>query len=131
MSVVKLSEQLYEVRWREDGRQKTQRIHGSYDLARKILRKKLLMRDENRHLDVKKEINYRMSELIDRYWTHYARRLPQIARRASLRESDPNWVGCSYERLTALPFNAGTRTSRGFAVLLKIRQCGTSTSCTT
>ena len=71
MSVVKLSEGLYEVRWREDGRQKTKRIRGTYDLARKVLRKKLSMRDENRHLDVKKEINYRMSELIDRYWTHY------------------------------------------------------------
>lgn len=39
MSVVKLSEGLYEVRWREEGRQKTKRIHGGYDLARKVLRK--------------------------------------------------------------------------------------------
>ena len=58
MSVVKLREGLYEVRWREEGRQKTKRIHGGYDLARKVLRKKLSTRDENRHLDVKKEINW-------------------------------------------------------------------------
>jgi hypothetical protein len=69
MSVVKLREGLYEVRWREEGRQKTKRIHGGYDLARKVLRKKLSTRDENRHLDVKKEINCQMTELIDRYWT--------------------------------------------------------------
>ena len=29
------------------------------------------IRDENRHLDVKKEINFRMSDLIDRYWEQY------------------------------------------------------------
>jgi len=29
------------------------------------------VRDENRHLDVKREANFRMSTLIDRYWEHY------------------------------------------------------------
>ena len=28
------------------------------------------VRDENRHLDVKREIDFRMSALIDRYWEH-------------------------------------------------------------
>jgi hypothetical protein len=86
MFVVKLSEGLYEVRWREEGRQKTKRIHGGYDLACKVLRKKLSTRDENRHLDVKKEINYRMSELIDRYWTHYGSKKASADREKSIVE---------------------------------------------
>lgn len=28
-------------------------------------------RDENRHLDIKREVNFRMTALIDRYWTEY------------------------------------------------------------
>jgi hypothetical protein len=37
-----------------------------FELAKKIERKKMSARDENRHLDVKREINFRMSALIDR-----------------------------------------------------------------
>src|ERR1700677_274931 len=73
MSVHKKTEGLYEVRWREGGRQKSVRIHG-FDVAKKVQHKKLTIRDENRHLDIKKEINYKMSDLIDRYWTHYGSR---------------------------------------------------------
>src|SRR5271155_4180694 len=62
---------IFEVRWREGGRNKAQRVHGSYELAKKIERKKMSARDENRHLDVKREVNFRMSALIDRYWDHY------------------------------------------------------------
>ena len=98
MSVVKLSEQLYEVRWREDGRQKTKRIRGSYDLARKVLRKKLSTRDENRHLDVKKEINYRMSELIDRYWTHYGSKKASADREKSIVEGIRSEMGRKFVR---------------------------------
>jgi integrase len=29
------------------------------------------LRDENRHLDIKREVNFRMSALIDRYWQEY------------------------------------------------------------
>ena len=36
------------------------------ELAKKIERKKMSTRDENRHLDVKREVNFRMSALIDR-----------------------------------------------------------------
>ena len=43
-------------------------MHGSHELAKKIERKKMSARDENRHLDVKREVNFRMSALIDRYW---------------------------------------------------------------
>ena len=42
-----------------------------YELAKKILRKKMSTRDENRHLDVKRDVNFRMTKLIDRYWEHY------------------------------------------------------------
>ncbi len=98
MSVVKLSEGLYEVRWREEGRQKTKRIHGGYELARKVLRKKLSTRDENRHLDVKKEINYRMSELIDRYWTHYGSRKTSADREKSIVEGIRSELGRMFVR---------------------------------
>src|SRR6476646_10256485 len=70
MSIHKKSEKLFEVRWREGGRNKSLRVHGAYELARKIERKKMSVRDENRHLDVKREVNFRMSALIDRYGTH-------------------------------------------------------------
>jgi hypothetical protein len=78
------------------------RVRGSAELARKIERKKMSARDENRHLDVKREINYRMSALIDRYLTHYGnKKLSADRERAFWRVSDPNWVGASYARLTA------------------------------
>ena len=67
MSIHKLSDGVFEVRWREGGRNKSQAVHGSFELAKKIERKKLSLRDENRHLDIKREVNYRMSDLIDRY----------------------------------------------------------------
>src|SRR5882762_2238168 len=71
MSIKKKSEGVFDVRWWESGRNKSVRVHGTYELARKIERKKMSVRDENRHLDVKREVNLRMSALIDRYWTHY------------------------------------------------------------
>jgi hypothetical protein len=46
-------------------------VHGSYELAKKIQRKKMSARDENRHLDVKREVNFRMTTLIDRYRDEY------------------------------------------------------------
>ena len=52
-----------------------------YELARKIERKKMSVRDENRHLDIKREVNFRMSALIDRYWTHYG-----VKKRSASRE---------------------------------------------
>jgi hypothetical protein len=45
---------VFEVRWREGGRNKSLRVHGAHELARKIERKKMSVRDENRHLDVKR-----------------------------------------------------------------------------
>ncbi len=55
-----------------------------YELARKIERKKMSVRDENRHLDVKREVNFRMSALIDRYWTHYGMKKRSASREKSV-----------------------------------------------
>ena len=60
------------------------RVHGSFELARKIERKKLSARDENRHLDVKREVNLRMLALIDRYWTHYGMKKRSADREKSI-----------------------------------------------
>jgi integrase len=46
-------------------------VHGPHELAKRIERKKLSARDENRHLDIKREVNFRMTALIDRYWEEY------------------------------------------------------------
>jgi hypothetical protein len=99
MSIHKIDDGVFRVRWREGGRNKSVRVRGSFELAKKIERKKMSLRDENRHLDVKKEINYRMSELsIITGSTTEAGKLLQIARRASWRGFDSNWVENSCER---------------------------------
>jgi integrase len=115
VSIHRKSDGVFEVRWREGGRNKSQRVHGSYELARKIERKKMSVRDENRHLDVKKEVNFRMSALIDRYWTHYGAKKRSASREKSVldgvrsdlgrlfvREVDGDSVGSWYENLTAV-----------------------------
>jgi site-specific recombinase XerD len=115
MSIHKKSEGVFEVRWREGGRQKSLRVHGSHELARKIERKKMSIRDENRHLDVKREINLRMSFLIDRYWKQYGLKKRSADREKSIlegirselgktfvREVDGNAVSRWYENLTAV-----------------------------
>ncbi len=56
------------------------------------------MRDENRHLDVKKEINYRMSELIDRYWTHYGSKKASADREKSIVEGIRSELGRMFVR---------------------------------
>jgi integrase len=122
MSIHKKGDGLFEVRWREGGRNRSQRVHGSYALAEKIERKKMSLRDENRHLDVKHEINYRMSALLDRYWTEYGSKKRSADRehsiiegiRASLgklfvREVDGVAVGKWYASLTGeRKLSAGT-----------------------
>lgn len=61
-------------------------MHGSWDLAKKIERKKMSLRDENRHLDIKREVNYRMTALIDRYWEEYGSRKKSGSRECSILE---------------------------------------------
>jgi integrase len=121
MSIHRKSEQLFEVRWREGGRNKSLRVHGCYELARKIERKKMSVRDENRHLEIKREVNYRMSALIDRYWTHYGSKKRSGSREKSIvagirdqlgrlfvREVDAVAVTAWYESLTARKLSPGT-----------------------
>ena len=114
MSIHKKSDGVFEVRWREGGRNKSLWVHGAYELARKIERKKMSVRDENRHLDIKREINFRVSALIDRYWTHYGIKKRSGGReksvldgirselgRSFVREIDGVAIGRWYENLTA------------------------------
>ena len=79
-------------------------------------------RDENRHLDIKKDVNYRVSDLIDRYWKHYGSKKRSADREKSIvegirsalggkfvREVDGIAVGAWYENLTAVrKLSAGT-----------------------
>jgi integrase len=115
VSIHKKSDGLFEIRWRQGGRNKSQRVHGSYELAKKIERKKMSLRDENRHLDVKREVNFRMSALIDRYWTHYGAKKRSANREKSIldgirselgrmfvREVDGEAVARWYENLNAV-----------------------------
>ena len=71
MSIHKEAVGVYKIRWRLGGRNKSLRVYGSLALARKILHKKLSDRAESRHLDIRKEVSYPMSRLIDRYWEAY------------------------------------------------------------
>lgn len=122
MSIHKKLDGVFEVRWREGGRNKSLRVHGCYELARKIERKKMSVRDENRHLDIKREVNFKMTALIDRYWAHYGAKKLSASREKSVldgiraelggsfvREVDGSAVGRWYENLTAVrELSAGT-----------------------
>ncbi len=57
-----------------------------YELAKKVERKKLSLRDENRHLDVKKDVNFPMAALIDRYEKQYASKKKSYSREKSILE---------------------------------------------
>jgi integrase len=67
-------------------------------LAKKILRKRLSARDENRHLDIKKEVNFRMSALIDRYWEEYASKKKSRDREKSVLEGIREMFGKLFVR---------------------------------
>jgi integrase len=72
VSIHRVEDGVFKIRWREGGRNRSLSVHGSHELAKRVLRKRLSARDENRHLDIKREVNFRMSALIDRYWEQYA-----------------------------------------------------------
>ena len=61
MSIHRVRDGVWKIRWREGGHNRSLQVHGSYELARKIERKKMSARGENRHLDVKREVNFRMT----------------------------------------------------------------------
>ena len=114
------------------GKEEETRACGSaaHMLARRIERKKMSVRDENRHLDVKREINFRMSALIDRYWTHYGLKKRSASRERSVldgirselgssfvREIDGIAVGRWYENLTAVRDLSPGTAARHFNVM--------------
>lgn len=73
-------------------------MHGPVDLARKIERKRLSARDENRRLDIKREINFRMSVLLDRYWEHYGRKKKSSNREKRIVEGIRKELGMAFVR---------------------------------
>jgi len=130
MSIERLDKGLFRVRWREGGRARSKRVRGSAELAKQIERKKLSLRDENRHLDVKKEINYRMNDLIDHYWKHYGSKKKSADREKSIvegiraelgrlfvREVDGVAVQSWYENLTDVRGLAPNTAVRHFHVM--------------
>src|SRR5215831_13016241 len=98
MSIHKVEDGVYKIRWREGGRNRSLNVHGPHDLAKKILRKKLSARDENRHLDVKREVNFRMSALIDRYWEQYGSKKKSQDREKSVLEGIREELGQLFVR---------------------------------
>ncbi|WP_263351025.1 tyrosine-type recombinase/integrase [Acidicapsa acidisoli] len=130
MSIKKKADGLYLVRWREGGRYRSLQVNGGLELAKKIERKKLSARDENRHLDVKKEINYRMSYLIDRYWDIFGSKKASADREISIvegiraelgrlfvREADGAAMQRWYENLTGKRGLAANTAVRHFNVM--------------
>ena len=89
-------------------------------------------RDENRHLDVKKEVNFRMSALIDRYWEQYGSKKKSSDREKSILEGIRKELGHLFVREVD-----GTAVDRWYQDLTEEGACllerpfGTSTSCTT
>ena len=65
---------------------------------KKIERKKMSVRDENRHLDVKREVNFRMSALIDQYWSEYGRAKKSSDREKSVLERIRRELGNHFVR---------------------------------
>jgi len=113
MSIHKVSDGVWKIRWREGGHNRSVRVRGPHELAKKIERKRMSARDENRHLDVKREVNYRMSVLIDRYWKEHGMKKRSSDRERSIlngirqelgslfvREVDGNAVDRWYKGLT-------------------------------
>jgi integrase len=130
VSIHKVEDGVFKIRWREGGRNKSLNVHGSHELAKKILRKKLSSRDENRHLDVKREVNFRMSALIARYSEQYVSKKKSEDREKSIlagigeqvgnlfvREVDGAAVQCWYQHLTAAKGLSEGTAARHFNVM--------------
>jgi integrase len=98
MSVHKVGEEVWKIRWREGGHNRSEMVHGSKALARKIERKKMSLRDENRHLDIKREVNFRMTALIDRYWNEYGSKKKSASREHSVIEGIREELGDLFVR---------------------------------
>jgi hypothetical protein len=73
-------------------------VHGSNELAKKIERKKMSARDENRHLGIKREVNFRMTALIDRYWDEYGSKKKSSDRERSVLNGIRDEMGSMFVR---------------------------------
>jgi hypothetical protein len=58
----------------------------------------MLARDEGRHRDVKREVNFRVSALIDRYWAHYGMKKRSASREKSVVEGIRSELGRCFVR---------------------------------
>src|SRR5215475_11529111 len=98
MSIHRVGDGVWKIRWREGGHNKSEQVHGSHELAKKIERKKMSARDENRHLDIKREVNFRMTALIDRYREAYAVRKKSSNRERSVLRGIREELGSMFVR---------------------------------
>src|SRR6266478_4903199 len=98
MSVHRVRDGVWKIRWREGAHNRSLQVHGAFELAKKIQRKKMSARDENRHLDVKREVNFRMTTLIDRYREEYGRKKKSSDRESSVLEGIRNELGSMFVR---------------------------------
>ena len=123
MSIHKKSEGVFEIRWRQGGRHKSLQVHGGHELARKVERKKMSVRDENRHLDIKREVNFRMSALIDKYWTHYGIKKRSADREKSIVEGIRSELGKLFVREVD-----GNAITRWYENLMIVREVSPATA---
>jgi integrase len=98
MSIEKKRDGVWLIRWREGGRNRSLQVHGSHELAKKIEHKKLAARDENRHLDVRREVNFRMTALIKRYREEYATKKRSYDREMSVLDGIQKELGNLFVR---------------------------------
>lgn len=123
MSIHKLEEGIYKIRWREGGRNRSLRVHGSYELAKKVQRKKMSIRDENRHLDIKKEMNFKMSALVDRYQTEYGDKKKSASREKSILKGIRKELGHLFVREVE-----GSTVGKWYSNLMEIRNLSPGTA---
>ena len=98
MSIHKVRKGVWKVRWREGGHNRSVRVRGPKELAEKIERKKMSARDENRHLDIKREVNFRMSALLNRYEEQCVSKKKSASRERSVLEGIRNELGTMFVR---------------------------------
>ncbi len=98
MSICKKRDGVWIIRWWEGGRNRSLQVNGSRELAKKIERKKLSARDENRHLDVRREVNFRMAALIKRYREQYAVKKRSYDREKSVLDGIQQELGTMFVR---------------------------------
>jgi integrase len=128
-SIYPVRKGVYKIRWREGVKGKEKQrgliVNGSRELAAKILRKKLSLRDENRHLDIKRDVNFGMAALIDRYKQVYALKKKSADRERSILEGIRDELGKMVVRevdgVSIQSWYDGLTTERGLAAGTALR----------